>query len=113
MFPTLQNRAREAFADALDRAVEFSTLGEYRYLAVEPEVAPDAPAEPGHARRAAATFLTGRGRVCATHPGTSGSAADSWPHRRHRSPRTLGRARGRECGRASLRSGLGHISPCD
>src|SRR2546423_1783618 len=55
MFPSLQIRAREAFAGALDRAVEFATLGEYRYLAVEPEVATDAPAELRETRRAAAT----------------------------------------------------------
>jgi len=45
MFPTLQTRAREALAGAIDRAVEFATLGEYRYMAVEPEVANNAPAE--------------------------------------------------------------------
>ena len=61
MFPTLQIRAREAFAGAIDRAVELATLGEYRYMAVEPEVANNAPAEAGDARRAPATSVSRRG----------------------------------------------------
>src|SRR5436305_5271831 len=113
MFPTLQNRAREAFAGAVDRAVEFATLGEYRYLAVESEVAPDAPAEPPEARRAAATPLTPRGRVFAADRGTSGSARGSWPRSHRRSPRRSGRARGRECGAAPPRNGARHSARCD
>src|SRR2546423_8227146 len=94
MFPTLQNRAREAFAGAVDRAVEFATLGEYRYLAVESEVAPDAPAEPPEARRAAATPLTPRGRAFAADRGTSGSARGSLPRPQRRTPPKAGRGPG-------------------
>src|SRR5439155_1040842 len=59
MFPQFQTRARDALATALDRAVEFATLGEYRYAVVDPEVATGTPAELRHARRAAATPLRG------------------------------------------------------
>src|SRR2546421_11435618 len=104
MFPTLQNRAREAFAGAVDRAVEFATLGEYRYLAVESEVAPDAPAEPPEARRAAATPPTPRGRVFAADRGTSGSAPGALPPAPRRFPPRAGRASRPECGGAPPRT---------
>src|SRR5437879_4484861 len=101
MFPTLQTRARDAFEGAIDRAVEFATLGEYRYLTLEPDVANNAPAESRDARRAAATPFTRRGPAFAAGPGTSGSAAGPSPRSRRRSPRRSGRARGRVCAQAS------------
>src|SRR5437868_3182418 len=103
MFPDFQTRARKAFAGAFDRAIEFATLGEYRYLEVEREVANNSPAGVVLTRRAAATRFSPPGPASAADPGTSVWAASSSPRSPRRSPRTSGTGRDPGSGRASAR----------
>src|SRR5437764_14100275 len=106
MFPLVRERTRELVAEAVDRAVEFATLGEYGFTAEGGEVDYASPM-PGAARRGgapprctsaaverqpAAALSSARARREARE--TSGWALGSSPRSRRRSRRSEGRGGG-------------------